>query len=140
MTTTEQRVQAKKKRPKRTYGLYAIELDPRVWRLRAKMRQANPRYSPLTGKGCVYVGMSVYTPEKRFLTHLEGGRNSASVVEKFGRHLRPRLYQAYERMSKADAEEMELYLAERLRRRGYAVWPVKEGGAFTMESSGRRRR
>jgi hypothetical protein len=119
---------------KRTYCVYVIELDSKVWRLRAKMRQANPKYKPLLGKGCLYVGMTVYTPEKRFLTHMDGGRNAAKVVHRFGKHLRPRLYQQYKRMSQRDAEEMERYLAERLRKRGYAVWPVREGGAFTMDS------
>jgi hypothetical protein len=80
--------------------------------------------------------MTIHTPEERLAIHLEGGRNSASVVARFGRCLRPQLYKAYERMSKADAEEMERYLAGRLRKLGYAVWPVKEGGAFTI---GRRK-
>ena len=122
----------KKKRKKRTYCVYVIELEPKVWKLRKKMREANPRYKPLTGKACLYVGMTVYSPEKRFLTHMDGGRNAANVVTTFGRHLRPRLYQSLPRMSQADAEEMERYLAARLRKRGYAVWPVKEGGAFSM--------
>jgi hypothetical protein len=67
--------------------------------------------------------------------HKEGGQLSAPVVRKFGRELRPKLYSAYERMSLADAEEMESYLAERLRKKGYAVWPVKPGGAFTMNGA-----
>jgi len=57
---------------------------------------------------------------------------SAPVVRIFGRYLRKRLYSGYKRMSRKDAEEMEPYVAERLRKKGYAVWPVKEGGLFTM--------
>jgi hypothetical protein len=125
---------------KHTHCVYVIELDPRVWRERATMRKANPRYSPLTGLGFVYVGMTSHTPEERFAIHKKGGELSAPVVRRFGRALQPRLYQAYERMSRPDAEEMERYLADRLRRKGYAVWPVKPGGAFTMDGGPPARR
>lgn len=127
-------------RAKRTYCVYVVDLDPRVWQERATMRKANPRYSPLAGAGFLYVGMTSHTPEERFAVHKAGGELSAPVVRRFGRYLRPRLYQAYKRMSQADAEEMERYLAERLRRKGYAVWPVKPGGAFTMNNSPANRR
>jgi len=124
---------AKRRKPKRTYRVYAIELEPKVWPLRKRMRDANPKYKSMsTGKGCLYVGMTSSTPVKRFLVHMEGGKHAAKVVTKFGRHLRPDLYKEYRRMTKTDAEEMERYLAARLRKLGYAVWPVKEGGAFTM--------
>lgn len=96
------------------------------------MRKSNPRYNPLTGPGFLYVGMTMYTPEERFETHKAGGKLSSTVVKKYGRRLRPTLYRAYKRMSFADAEEMEVYVAERLRKKGYAVWPVKPGGAFSM--------
>jgi hypothetical protein len=125
-------------RTKKTHRLYVVDLDPKVWRDRATMRRANPKYSPLTGKGCVYVGISAHTPEERFEIHKAGGLHSAPVVRRFGRYLRPRLYQAYQRMTQADAEEMEPYLADRLRKKGYAVWPVTPGGAFTMNGSTRR--
>ena len=122
-----------RRKPKRTYRVYAIELEPRVYQQRKKMRDANPKYKPMsTGKGCLYVGMTGSTPVKRFLVHMDGGKHAAKVVTKFGRHLRPDLYREYKRMTKADAEEMERYLAARLRKLRYAVWPVKEGGAFTM--------
>lgn len=128
--------EAPKKKPRakkrsKTYCVYVIELKSSVWKERAKMKAANRRFNPLTSKKqCVYVGMTVYTPEKRFLVHLDGGRNSANVVRRFGKHLRPDLYESYGRMSLKDAEEMERYLAARLRRKGYAVWPVAEGGAL----------
>lgn len=121
--------------PRGTHCLYVVDLDPRVWKERATIRNANPRYLPLSGKGFVYVGMTSRTPERRLDIHKKGGMLSAPVVKRFGRHLRPRLYQAYERMSRKDAEEMERYLADRLRRKGYAVWPVKPGGAFTMNGA-----
>src|SRR6185295_10833408 len=68
----------KRKRTKRDYCVYVIDLDPKVWRLRKKIRDANPRYKSMEGKGCLYVGMTMYTPEKRFLTHMDGGRNAAN--------------------------------------------------------------
>ena len=119
-------------RAKKTHRLYVVDLDPKVWQERATMRKANRKYQPLTGKGFVYVGISAHTPEERFEIHKAGGLHSAPVVRRFGRYLRPRLYQAYQRMTQSDAEEMERYLADRLRKKGYAVWPVKPGGAFTM--------
>lgn len=122
--------------PRGTHCLYVVNLDPRVWKERATIRNANPRYLPLTGKGFVYVGMTSRTPEERLAVHKKGGQLSAPVVRRFGRSLEPRLYASYKRMSQRDAEEMERYLAGRLRRKGYAVWPVKPGGAFTMNGAG----
>ena len=119
-------------RRKKTYCVYVIDLDAAVWRDRPKMRKSNPRYNRLTGPGFLYVGMTMYTPKERFETHKAGGKLSSPVVRKYGIRLRPTLYRAYKRMSQADAEEMELYVAERLRKKGYAVWPVKPGGAFSM--------
>ena len=120
--------------PRKKHRLYVVDLDPRVWRERATMRKANPKYIPLTGKGFVYVGMTSHTAEERLAIHKEGGPLSAPVVRRFGRDLLPKLYETYRLMSQPDAEEMERYLAARLRRKGYAVWPVKPGGAFTMKS------
>ncbi len=60
----------------------------------------------------------MYTPKERFETHKAGGKLSSAVVRKYGRRLRPTLYRAYKRMSLADAEEMEVYVAERLSQQG----------------------
>ena len=124
--------------PRQKHRLYVVELDPRVWDQRATMRKANPKYSPLTGERCVYVGMTSHTADERLAIHKAGGLLSAPVVRLFGRGLLPKLVEAYKLMSQADAEEMERYLAARLRRKGYAVWPVTDGGAFTMKVSARR--
>jgi hypothetical protein len=121
-----------KREPRKKHRLYVVDLDPRVWRERATMRKANPKYMPTLGKGFVYVGMTSHTAEDRLAIHKEGSLLSAPVVRRFGRELLPDLYKAYKLMSQPDAEEMERYLAARLRRKGYAVWPVKDGGAFTM--------
>jgi hypothetical protein len=117
---------------KKTWCVYVVDLDKAVWRDRPKMRKSNPRYNRLTGPGFLYVGMTMHTPKERFDTHKAGGKLSSPVVKKYGLRLRPTLYRAYKRMSLADAEEMEVYVAERLRKKGYAVWPVKPGGAFSM--------
>lgn len=116
-----------------SYCLYVVELAPAVWKTQQKIRKANPQYKPETGKGCLYVGMTSSTPAERFRAHKRGGLSSASVVKDYGCYLRPKLYERYARMSQGDAEEMEPYLAERLRRKGFAVWPIKPGGAFTMD-------
>ena len=133
MAQTEQNG-AKPKRTRKKHRLYVVDLDPRVWAERATMRRANPKYNPLTGKGFIYVGMTWHSAEERLAIHKAGGLLSAPVVRRFGRDLRPDLYKAYKLMSFSDAEEMEPYLADRLRKKGYAVWPVKAGGAFTMRA------
>ena len=120
--------------PRRSYCLYVVELAPAVWKTQQRIRKANPQYKPETGNGCLYVGMTSSTPAERFKAHKRGGLSSASVVKDYGCYLRPKLYERYARMSQADTEEMEPYLAERLRRKGCAVWPIKPGGAFTMNS------
>jgi hypothetical protein len=120
---------------KHTYCLYVVELVPAVWRTQKRMREANPRYNPDTGKGYLYVGMTSATPAERLRTHKKGVLSSAAVVRDYGCALVPSLYETYARMTKEDAEEMEPYLAERLRKKGYAVWPIKPGGAFTMEGA-----
>jgi hypothetical protein len=127
--------EATPKRTRKKHRLYVVELDPRVWRERATMRRANPKYSPLTGKGFLYVGMTWHSAEERLAIHKAGGLLSAPVVRRFGGDLRPDLTKAYKLMSFSDAEEMEPYLAHRLRNKGYAVWPVKAGGAFTMKAT-----
>lgn len=123
---------------KHTYCLYVVELVPAVWKTQKRMREANPRYNPDAGKGCLYVGMTSATPAERFKTHKKGVLSSALVVKDYGCSLRPDLYKTYARMSREDAEEMEPYLAERLRKKGFAVWPVKPGGAFTMDAPAER--
>lgn len=130
----------------RDYCVYVIELVPAVWKTQKRMRDANPRYVPESGKGYLYVGMTSGTPAERLRKHKAGKQTAAAVVRDYGCTLVPKLYEQYKRMSKEDAEEMEPYIAARLRKLGYAVWPIKPGGAFTMEAAepprrrGRRKR
>ena len=73
------------------------------------------------GRAAYYVGMTGLTPEQRFENH-KGGVKSAGVVRKYGVRLVPKLYAHLNPMSYEKAVEMEVMLAESLRRRGYMVY------------------
>jgi GIY-YIG catalytic domain len=82
--------------------------------------EAGPRIDPT--KPCVYVGQSVRTPEERFAEH-KSGRKASRVVWNYGVELRPRLYQRLNPIAtRGEAERVERWLAERLRRRRYTVF------------------
>ena len=100
------------------YSIYVIELDPVILK-KKKFLRANPKYVP--GKPCVYVGMTVRTPEERFKQH-KSGYKAAKYAKKYGIRLRPRLYRAHNPMTYKNACKMELEKARRLRNRGYGVW------------------
>ena len=101
------------------YSVYVIRLDSAVWtrnRFRAKNRDL-ARTAP-----CYYVGSTVRTPELRFEQHKRGYK-ACALVREFGLALVPELYEAYNPIpTRADAYELEKYLAGRLRNRGNAVW------------------
>jgi len=73
------------------------------------------------GRAGYYVGMTGLTPEERFLNH-KNGVKAASVVRKYGERLVPRLYAHLNPMPFAQAAEMEVQLADSLRKRGYLVF------------------
>jgi hypothetical protein len=73
------------------------------------------------GKAGYYVGMTGLTPEQRFDNHKKGIK-AARIVRRFGERLVPRLYAHLNPMSYVKAQEMEVALAESLRKRGYAVF------------------
>ena len=73
------------------------------------------------GKAGYYVGMTGLTPEQRFENHKRGYK-SASVVTRCGERLVPRLYAHLNPMPYAKAVEMEVALAESLRKRGFVVY------------------
>jgi len=101
------------------YNVYVIELDPEVLTC-SRFCRANPdRHED---KPCVYVGSTALSPEERFRQHLSGVKSNRYAYS-YGVALRPRLYrslQDYE--SRKLAEAAEARLAQRLRKRGYAVW------------------
>jgi len=101
------------------YSVYVIELTKGVLE-EATFRKANPRHRP--GAPCVYVGCTAKAPELRFEQHKNGYR-SARFARKYGERLMPDLYERYNPIpNRKEAEELERYLAERLRSQGYGVW------------------
>ncbi len=73
------------------------------------------------GKAAYYVGMTGLTPEERFQNHKQGIK-AARVVRKFGERLVPRLYSHLNPMTYRKAVDMEVWLADSLRKRGYVVF------------------
>jgi len=108
------------------YTVYVIELSRKVFTLDARFRAANPQYNGVLE--CLYVGMTSKTPQERLQQHKTGYRNakghklSSNIVQKYGRYLRPSLYQDIGPLGHAEALKVELGLALELRRKGYAVW------------------
>lgn len=108
------------------YHVYVIELSRKVYTEDRKFREANPQYNGVLE--CLYVGMTSKTPQVRFTQHKTGYRNakghdlSAAIVKKYGRYLRPSLYQDIGPLSQKEALAVEKGLTLELRRKGYAVW------------------
>ena len=73
------------------------------------------------GRAGYYVGMTGLSPEQRFENH-KGGIKSARIVRRHGERLVPRLYAHLNPMPYARAKEMEVILADSLRKRGYLVF------------------
>ncbi|HSZ84881.1 MAG TPA: hypothetical protein VK787_02560 [Puia sp.] len=114
--------------PTLTYQIYVIELSKRVFTENIKFRAANPQFNGVLE--CLYVGMTSKTPQERLNQHKTGYVNkkghklSANIVQKYGRYLRPSLYDHInaKQMNRQEALIMEEKLAWDLRRQGYAVW------------------
>lgn len=102
------------------YYVYVIELDKAVTD-KSRFQKRNPHMDPELA--CYYVGQTVYNPEIRFNQHKEGGKLSNSYVRDYGLRLCPEEYEKYNPIpTRQDAEELEKYLAERLRSQGHGVW------------------
>ena len=112
--------------PTASYRVYVIELSRKVFSEDRKFREANPQFNGVLE--CLYVGMTSKTPQERFAQHKSGYVNakghklSAAIVQKYGRYLRPSLYQNIGPLSREEALKVEEGLALELRRKGYAVW------------------
>lgn len=109
------------------YCVYVIELSKKVFTESTRFREANPQFNGVLE--CLYVGMTSKTPQERFEQHRSGYRNkkghklSSNIVQKYGRYLRPSLYNHIPPMkTRAEALKMEEKLALELRRKRYAVW------------------
>jgi predicted GIY-YIG superfamily endonuclease len=111
---------------KMIYRVYVIELSKKVFTENAKFREANPQFNGVLE--CLYVGMTSKDPKERFEQHKTGYVNkkghklSSSIVQKYGKYLRPSLYMHIDPMTQEDALVMEKNLALELRRQKYAVW------------------
>jgi predicted GIY-YIG superfamily endonuclease len=73
------------------------------------------------GKAAYYVGMTGLTPEQRFENHKQGIK-AARIVKRCGERLVPRLYAHLNPMPFKKAVEMEVLLADSLRKRGFTVY------------------
>jgi hypothetical protein len=73
------------------------------------------------GKAGYYVGMTGLTPEQRFDNH-KNGIKAARIVRRCGERLVPRLYEHLNPMPFDKAKEMEVILADSLRKRGFHVY------------------
>lgn len=108
------------------YTVYVIELARKVYTEDRRFREANPQFNGVLE--CLYVGMTSKTPQERLLQHRTGARStkghklSSDIVRKYGRYLRPSLYQHIGPLSRTEALAVEKGLALELRRKGYAVW------------------
>ena len=100
------------------YHVYVIELSKDVLD-QPRFKKANPDY--MTGKPCVYVGMTGLDPDTRFDEH-KAGIQSNRYVQQFGLRLLPNLYDVYNPMPYDGARDMEVELAISLREQGFGVW------------------
>lgn len=100
------------------YHVYVVELSPRVWN-EPSFRRANPDHD--ITKPCVYVGMTGLDPDLRFDRH-KAGIQANRFVREHGLRLLPGLYEVYNPMPYAAAQEMEVELAIGLREQGFGVW------------------
>jgi predicted GIY-YIG superfamily endonuclease len=73
------------------------------------------------GKAGYYVGMTGLSPEQRLQNH-KNGVKAASVVKRYGERLVPKLYAHLNPMPYDRAKDMEVFLADSLRKRGYVVF------------------
>jgi predicted GIY-YIG superfamily endonuclease len=99
------------------HSVYAIELDPAVWKNRA-FRERNPGGA---AAGCLYVGVTGLTPEARFQRH-RAGTQSGRFVRVHGVRLRLDLVEGFSCLPHRIAAFMEPRLAAWLRAHGFAVW------------------
>ncbi|MFZ3220799.1 MAG: hypothetical protein WA174_12230 [Rhodoferax sp.] len=100
------------------HHVYVVELSPDVL-FEPRFRKNNPNY--ITGKPCVYVGMTGLDPDVRFDKH-KAGIQANSYVTKYGLRLLPDLYEAFNPMGYKDAVDKEIEIGIDLRSAGFGVW------------------
>lgn len=89
------------------YHVYVVELSKDVL-YESRFMRANPDY--VTGKPCVYIGMTGLDPDVRFDKH-KAGIQANRYVQRFGLRLLPDLYEMYNPMPYDAARDMEVELA-----------------------------
>ncbi len=104
--------------PARSSCLYVIHLDAAVWE---KKSFADANSGCNQEKPCFYVGMTALTPVERYARHKVGHQASA-LVKNFGLGIAWEQFDHLERMSREEAERMEIQLALDLRHAGHGVW------------------
>ena len=100
------------------YHVYVIELSKDVL-YEGKFKKCNPDY--VTGKPCVYVGMTGLDPDVRFDKH-KAGIQSNRYVKQYGLRLLPDLYEAFNPMPYEEACDKEVEVGIDLRSAGFGVW------------------
>ncbi len=105
--------------PRRSHhNVYVIELSKDVL-YEAKFKKCNPNY--ITGKPCVYVGMTGLDPDVRFDKH-KAGIQSNRYVKQYGLRLLPDLYEGFNPLSYDEAVKLEIEIGIDLRSAGFGVW------------------
>ena len=99
------------------HNAYVVRLSPAVLHSKKLLRQ-NPDRHP--DKPAVYVGSTGLDPQERFKKHKDGLKQN-NLVKQFGVELMPELYQQYNPTTFHKAEEIEKWLATKLRADGYTV-------------------
>jgi hypothetical protein len=85
-----------------------------------RLRKCGPRHHERLF--WLYVGVSSKPAHERYEQHLAGTKACKKRVTRFGRHLRPELYQGLPAVPWDNAEQLERDHAERLRDAGYCVY------------------
>lgn len=100
------------------HHVYVILLSDQVLN-EPRFLRANPGY--VTGKPCVYVGMTGLDPDRRFDKHMAGIQANRYVL-RYGLRLLPDLYEGFNPMTREDAQSREVEIAIDLRSAGFGVW------------------
>ena len=100
------------------YHVYVIALSDEVL-THPRFLRCNPDY--VTGKPCVYVGMTGLDPDVRFDKH-KAGIQANRYVLRYGQHLLPDLYEGFNPMRYDEAVAREIEIGIDLRSAGWGVW------------------
>ena len=100
------------------YHVYVIALSDAVLQ-EPRFLRSNPEY--VTGRPCVYVGMTGLDPDLRFDKHMAGIQSNRYVL-RHGLRLLPDLYEAFNPMTREQAQLKEVEIAIDLRSAGFGVW------------------